>query len=476
MKHRARRSLAALFLRYGLSLAVGFAGTVLLSRLVGPEIWGAFAIAQVVYMSSQEILGRGIATYLIKQQNPPSTADIGSTFFLQHLVGLVFLLGASFLAGPAARWYSQTELAPLLFAAAAASYLYAWRSLPIALLERDLDYARVAAIEVLDTTSFSLTAIAFAWSGHTISGLAIALLVRSILSTAAAYLLKGVRPRFFLSKQSIRDVMEFGGIVAASSLLNIVILALPALLGGWMVGIANIGPVQMTISLYSSLLFASAAVLRLSFSAYSRILEYPGELQRAVSHNLETTAAVMVPLVVLFAGLSPAWAPLIFGSKWSGLPVLILGYAPAYLLSSVFWGILSSALAVSGWHRHVFAFLAFFVAVYSALTVVATAKLGPLGVPLAASCTHILTYPFLIAIYRKSLGTLRSRRAVEELLQAVVFLPPIWWSMHRWGWAAMPVTCLYLTLWYLRHFRSLHSILRTGRSFLSRPVVASEQT
>ena len=63
--------MAALFVRYGLALAIGLVGTIVLSRLVGPAIWGAFAIAQVVYLSSQEILGRGIATYLIKQQQSP---------------------------------------------------------------------------------------------------------------------------------------------------------------------------------------------------------------------------------------------------------------------------------------------------------------------------------------------------------------------------------------------------------------------
>src|SRR6185437_11037807 len=230
LKQRARHSMAALFVRYGLALAIGLVGTIVLSRLVGPAIWGAFAIAQVVYLSSQEILGRGIATYLIKQQQSPSADEIGNTFSLQHLIGTIFLIGAGLFAGPAARWYSHPELVPLLLAAALASYLYAWRSVPVALLERELDYVRVALIEILDATAFSVTAIIFALFGRPILGLAVATIARALFSTIAAYVLQPVRPRLRIVRDSLSRIIDFGGFITACSVLNIVILAIPALL------------------------------------------------------------------------------------------------------------------------------------------------------------------------------------------------------------------------------------------------------
>src|SRR4029077_14383080 len=147
-------------------------------------------------------------------------------------------------------------------------------------------------------------------------------------------------------------------------------------------------------------------------------------------------ALFMVPAIVLFAGLSPAWVPLIFGAKWSALPVLLLAHAPAYLLASVFWGIMSSALVVSGKHRHMFVFLICFVAVYATLTVLATSRLGPLGVPLAASTTHILLYPFLFSMYRRSLGRVRFKKVAAELLRGAGFTVLVWWCAQYRGWVA----------------------------------------
>src|SRR4029077_1924773 len=334
---------------------------------------------------------------------------------------------------------------------------------------------RVAVVEILDATSFSVTAIAFAWFGRPILGLTVALIARSLVSTIAAYLLKPVRPRILLPHDSVSSGMDFGGFITASSLLNIAILSIPALLGGWVIGIAKVGQVQMAISLYSSLLFASAAILRLSFSAYSRIVEYPGELQRIVNNNLEAAALFMVPAIVLFAGLSPAWVPLIFGAKWSALPSLLLAHAPAYLLASVFWGIMSSALLVSGKHRHMFVFLVCFVAVYATLTVLASSRLGPFGVPLAASATHIVLYPFLFSVYRRSLGDVRFKKVAAELLRGAVFTALLWWCAQYWGWMAALIACVCVTFWYLGNSRSLHEFVQLARGLLSRPMIASEE-
>jgi len=476
LKKRASQSMMALFVRYGMAIGINVVGTVILSRLVGPKIWGAFAIAQVLYMSSQEIFGRGIANYLIKKETAPSAADIGTTFCLQHLIGLFFLLVAILGANLAAHWYAERELLPLLFAAAVASYLYSWRSIPVALLERDLDYVSVAVVEILDSVVFSATAILFAWIGHPVTGLTIAIAARAFVSTVAAYFLKPVRPALFLSRNSLPGVADFGGFVMGSSMLNIVILFVPALFAGKLVGISGLGQIQMGFSLFGNLLFASAAILRLSFSAYSRMVAYPGELQRIVNNNLETAAATLVPAVVLFAGLSPVWTPFVFGEKWSALPVLLWVLAPAYLLSSVFWGILNSMLAVCGRQRLVFLFLACFMAIYAPTTLLLAAKFGLLGVAAAFSVTHVLLYPFLFWISGRTLGSLRYRKIVFELAKGGLFTSLLWAVSRYSVLAAGVVTCIYLALWYLGNSQTVGALIQVGRTLVSRPIVTVEES
>ncbi|HYX52496.1 MAG TPA: oligosaccharide flippase family protein, partial [Candidatus Limnocylindrales bacterium] len=321
LKGQARRGLATLALRYGVVIAINLLGTVVLSRFVGPAVWGVFAVAQVVYMGSQEILGRGAASYLIKKTEAPSSSDLKNAFAFQHLLGLLSLVVAAALAFPAARWYQEPSLAFLLVAAAIAAYGCAWRSIPVALLERELDYFKVAIIEVFEALVFSGIAIAFAWKGHALPGLAIATALRSILPTLLSYCFRQSRPALLYDRKAAAGMADFGFFILLGSIFNIAILFVPVIFVGKMVGSDALGEARMAFSLYGNLLFFTAAVLRLSFSSYSRLAEYPGEMQLALRQNLRLLAALLCPAVALFAGLAALWVPPIFGPKWPKLPL-----------------------------------------------------------------------------------------------------------------------------------------------------------
>jgi len=62
IKRRAAQGIATLAVRYGLVICINLAGTIMLSRHIGPSLWGVFAVAQLIYLSSQEVFGRGLAS------------------------------------------------------------------------------------------------------------------------------------------------------------------------------------------------------------------------------------------------------------------------------------------------------------------------------------------------------------------------------------------------------------------------------
>jgi O-antigen/teichoic acid export membrane protein len=458
IERHAVRGMATLALRYGLGIVVNLGGTVVLSRLVGPELWGVWAVAQVVYLSCQEVLGRGVASYLIRKEASPSSADVRNTFALQHLVGTVFLVAVAVGSRPAAAWYGHGELVLLLLAAAVASYTYAWRSIPVALLERDFRYGVVAVLEVCDGLTFSVTAVLLAWRGSPIAGLALALLLRGLLPTLIAYAVRPVRPAFFFLRGPVRAVAEFGLAVAGSSLVNIAILSVPALFVGKVAGMRELGLAQMAFALYANLLFITAVVLRLNLSVYSRLAKYAGELQRCVTQHLEMLSTVMVPAIVLFAGLAPQWSRLAFGDRWNGLPAVLLAQAPGYMVASVFWGVLNPALTVSGKHRQVLLWLVGFSIAYASLTWVLVPRWGALGVALAFSGVELLCLPLLLRMYAQLYNGLRVKPALLEIAMATMFMVLAWMGVQRSWFAGAPLLAIYLLVWSIRNRRVLGSL------------------
>ena len=376
IKRRTAQGIATLAVRYGLVIGINLVGTIALSRRLGPSLWGVFAIVQLIYLSSQEVLGRGLASYLIKKDGPPTVSDVRSTFALQNLLGLSALVGTVLAAGPVARWYGHDELHGLLMAAAVASYGYACRSVPLALLERDFDYVKVAMIEVLENVVFYVASISLVWMGHIAAGLAVAVVLRSWIPTFLAFGLKPVRPVLRFHFTDMAAIADFGFSVAAGSLVNIAVFSVPAIFVGKLSGMKELGKAQMALSLYGNLLFVTAAVVRLNLSAYSRLIEHSAAFVETVNQHLQMLAAFLVPAIVLFAGLAPVWTVLVFGQKWQGLPAVLLAQAPGYLLAAVFWGVLNPALLVSGRHRHVLSWLMGFTVLLRRADQIAESRMG----------------------------------------------------------------------------------------------------
>jgi hypothetical protein len=79
-----------------------------------------------------------------------------------------------------------------------------------------------------------------------------------------------VHPAFFFSGKSAFAIADFGFFMAASSLVNVALLSVPVVFGGKLAGTEALGLAQMAFTLYGNFLFATAAVLRLGFSTYSR--------------------------------------------------------------------------------------------------------------------------------------------------------------------------------------------------------------
>jgi lipopolysaccharide exporter len=461
ISEQAKRSLLILLVRYVVGIGIGLTGTILVSRQVGPSIWGIFAIAQVVVLGSYDVLGRGMATYLIKKKEKPSRLDIEVSFSLQHILGLAALIVIGASALPVARWYQQPDLVLLLSAAALAVYGYSWRSIPVALLERDFDYRHIAVLEILEPTVFALIAVTLAYSGHPIAGLSLAILFRSVIPATLAYVYKPVAPKLFVPWHASAELLanaDFGSFVAASSILSIAMLAIPALFVGKLAGIESLGILQMAFSLYSNLLFATAAILRINFSKYSRLIEHPQELQEAVGSDLENLATVLVPLIVVFCGLSPVFTPIIFGAKWDGLPLILLAQAPAYFAAAVFWGVLNPALLASGKHRQLLYAQLGMVATYAGASWLLTPRSGALGVALAFSVSQVGLQLVLILMYRRNYGQLALGKPILEMLLGSVSMIGTWWLAHGELPLAVGLLFSYLLFCGVRNRRRLYDL------------------
>jgi lipopolysaccharide exporter len=451
-------SMAVMGLRFGIVLLLNVAGTALLSRKIGPEIWGVFAFAQFLMSAAQELLGGGFSVFLIRRQQEPTVSVIGSMLTVQGSIGLaVLLILVPVSAFAEARLGMGAQF--LLLASAVFAFTCALRALPVALLERKMQYTRVAAIEVLEPAVFFTTALLCVHSGMLLEGLAIAVLARTVLSVSCAYVLHPIplRPRW--DRTAVAEAFTFGRTIFGASFMNVALLAIPVTILPAVASVQAVGLAQMAFRLYTALLFPTAAVLRINMSAFSRLADQPEEMSNTMRKTVRMLTAAVVPVIIVFASTAPLWVPKVLGSAWTELSALLLITAPAYMLASVFWGVLSPALFVRGKGAVVFRYQVALLIVYGLLTAVFAARFGALGIAGAWAAAHVLLAPMIFRAFR--LAEILDRTVVAQFVLAIVAGVSMYWLASE-GLMGPSVLCLfaYLGAWIIINRTLLTSVGR----------------
>lgn len=288
--------------------------TVLLARLLTPADYGMFALALAIQLAGQRLSELGMPAALIGEEAEPSpeqqAAVAGAMLFTSLLVsGTLFLV--AFVLAPALG--VDSEALQVVGVAGAAMSLYAGRAVPLAMMERHLQFGRVALVEAADTLTFNAFALAAALAGFGAFSLAGAVPAGALASLATAWALRRSRHRPILRLEPLRPILKFGVKITLIQGMNVAqevgfVAALTAVGGS-----TSAGFYAMARRLFSFPIALTGAVSRVSFPALSRSR---GQREsRAASATLYTAIIAGLPLALVAGAVQPFIA-VVLGDQW----------------------------------------------------------------------------------------------------------------------------------------------------------------
>ena len=323
-----------------------------LARMLGPQVFGIFAIGLVTLTLAGFLAGFGLSWNLM-QRAQLEEADIRFAWTWQLLMGLAALLALQALAPliaqtmrePAAeaviRWMSLGCL--LQAAAAPATHL----------LTRALDFRSLGLIQLLSyLVGYGLVGLPLAWNHAGVNALLCAWLVQAALVTGASL---WVRPHAFtplLWYGRAREMLGVGQAVFMTNLVNWTLnhldrLFIGRLLGTWSLGLYNVAynlasvPSQILLGALQPAFVAAGAQMRAE----------PGRLAQAYLQMLATLMVLGIPAGLALALLAPDLMGLLYGARWlEASPVLACLLAAMPLLA--IWGISTPVLWNTGRSHH----------------------------------------------------------------------------------------------------------------------------
>jgi O-antigen/teichoic acid export membrane protein len=314
------------------------------------------------------------------------------------------------------------------------------QSVGIARLERELHYARIGRIEVLEPLVFMAVAVTAAWRGRPAEGIALGLLLRGWVPALAAWRAAGLAwPRRPPSGEVIALLRVLAPFAAAQSVLW-VILAAPPVVVGRVAGPAALGHAQLAYSLLGSAGIPAAVFQRLAFAVLSRRQHDAAGIATTVRWALRLLGGLYVPAVFLVTSLAPVWVPKLLGEEWRAMAwVLCMGALP--VTCTGLFGIHYAAALARGRHRLVLVQNAIHAAIYWAALALLVRRWGALAVPAA----HLIaTGAGLLYVreYRRAYGPVPAASAfwsipvygvVAALVAAACARGALVWGLGLWA-------------------------------------------
>jgi O-antigen/teichoic acid export membrane protein len=191
-----------------------------------------------------------------------------------------------------------------------------FKTVPAILMERGLDFRRIAIVDIAEAVIFQVTAISFALVGFGVWSFIIAALFRSLVGVILIYALSPWRPSFIYHLASVKELVRFGIPYQGTSILSFIKDAVTPLFVGVYAGATAVGYLNWARDFAFAPLMLSQSFGRVAFPAFSKLQHDKVILKDTIERSIRMMTIVMFPLTVIMVALAPEIIHIVFTDKW----------------------------------------------------------------------------------------------------------------------------------------------------------------
>jgi len=333
--------------RYGLGMIVSLGNMLVMTWWIGPHAYGLFVTAIGIVTFLAAVARGGVDTYLVRSQIPPDSRMYGTAATL--------ILGASIALGMVAaaatplliRWYGNREFVGPYLALLLTVPIAGLTGVPMAKLERALDFRSIAAIELAGQAAGLLVATLLACSRAGVWAPVMGQIAWQTFTLVASGLSASMVFRLRLDRRQAREMLSFGiGLTASLRTWQLRTLVNPLLVGRF-AGAEAVAFVALALRIAEALGTIRLAAGRMAIAALGRLQEKQEQFRRTLERALYLQVITLGPLLCGFALLGPFVLPRVAGARWMPSLMIYPFVAAGVLVNSVY-NLQASALFVIG--------------------------------------------------------------------------------------------------------------------------------
>jgi lipopolysaccharide exporter len=417
LQHRAVRSGIWVGVSSVSVTALTFLRSIILARLLSPEIFGVMAICLMATRLIEIFTETGFGAALIHRQGKFEEArDTAFTLMVLRGAGLAAL---SFAIAPwVASFYAQPILEPAVAIVGLSFLLTGCQNINVVALQKELDFKRLTYIEQLSAVLSFVAAVILAYWLRSVWALVWAQVAAAAINSVLTFIMVPARVRFRLDWAIARELFGYGRYITGLAIVVFLSRELDNAVIGKLLGMQELGFYVAAYTLANiPSTYLSKLVSKVFFPMFSKLQAAPDRLRHEYGRGIRIITALVVPVSIAIIVLAPEIMIVLYGGRWvsAAAPLRILAVFGCCRALWMLNGYLYNAI---GKPQIDFAVSLGRLIMMGALLLPLTTAYGAVGAAVAVTAPMVLQCIIGVYLSRRFIGASASL-ALKPLAQAI---------------------------------------------------------
>lgn len=307
------------FVSFGSSKLLTFITTIILTRLLVPELFGQVALALVTISGFEAIGFLGMAGALIYQRdNIERAAHVA--FTISVVMGVILWATITLCAPLVGAYYGDPAVTSLLRGLAFTFIIGSFGSVHSALLTKELNFKRRLVPNIARTFVKGSTSIALALSGWGAWSLVWGQILGDITAVIALWIIQPFRPRLLWDTQLGRTMLLYGIQVIGVEIMSFFYTNADYIVVGKVLGPADLAVYRQAFTVSNLLILSFCAITaHVLFPSYAKLNHNQEALQKGFLTTLRYISLITLPLSIGLCAVAPLFVRMVFTEAWYGM-------------------------------------------------------------------------------------------------------------------------------------------------------------
>ena len=409
-----RWSAASKYLGQAIQYSVSF----IMAAILAPELFGLLGMAMVFAGFAKNLANLGFRPVIIQRRDVDKKL-LSTLFWINSAFAGLMSLGLAILS-PVLSWsYQDERVWPIMAVLALTIFINSFATIPSALLQRKLEFSKLAIREIGAAVVSGVVGISMALMGTGVWALVSATVSTSIANVLFLNLAEPFRPEWTIDKKRLMESVNFGINITGFGVFNYFSRAVDVLIIGIMLGPVSVGLYSLALRFMNMPRDSiTSVVTRVLFPKMAKTQEDDSRLARFYTRSIHAVSLAAFPMMFGISSVADSFVRCLLNSSWDEAIPIIQILAPIGAMNAV--TVVSNQVYLAKGQSSLMLKLGIFDAIIMVISFFVGVNWGLIGVAVSYAFTAIPIFCLRQYFVSQQVSDFKISQAFAAMIQPLV--------------------------------------------------------